>query len=363
MIIAVLSLLILFSYAVLIIVFIKGWSALPDFQSEGEGNSLPVTIITACKNELNHLPSLFKAVSEQTYRNFQFLLVDDGSTDGSLEYAFDAQSNFPELTLLTNKGKGKKEAIKTAIGQSDSRLIVTLDADCLPQRDWLKTIVGFYKEEFTDLVICPVRMDSDGSFLQNFQQVEFASLVGSGAGAAGADMPIFCNGANLAFRRQAWLSSLDELHFEEPGGDDVFLLQSIKKRNGSIRFLKSEAAAVKTTPVATLKEFLHQRRRWAGKKAAYSDWQLAGTALIVFLASFVLIINGVLAAFNLQWLILAVSLFLLKCLIDFSFFVKINDFFGLKNVLKNSLLFSLVYPFYIVVTAVFALLPRRNRKW
>ena len=58
----------------------------------------------------------------------------------------------------------------------------------------------------------------------------FNTLIASGAGAAGASMPILCNGANLAFTKEAWMQSRLDLVDEQMSGDDIFLLQSIKKR-------------------------------------------------------------------------------------------------------------------------------------
>lgn len=361
--VVLISLIVLFLYAVLIISFIKGWSAIPDYEAENEDNRIHVTILTACKNESAHLPALLQAINHQTYRNFQCIVIDDHSTDGTWEYLNEAVTGFPQLKQLKNKGIGKKEAIKTGIEQTNSRLIITLDADCIPSPDWLSTIVTFFHKEFTDLVICPVRMTSDGSFLQDFQQFEFAALIASGAGAAGVGMPILCNGANLAFRRQAWLNNADNLHFEEPGGDDIFLLQSIKKSGGPVRFLKSKAAMVETAPKKTLWEFIRQRRRWAGKKAAYADWQLAATALIVFLASFTILFNFLLAISDPARLALTSCLFLMKWMIDLSFFMRIKDFFDLKKVDGNSLVFSLFYPLYIVFTAIFSLTGKRKSIW
>ena len=361
--VVLISLIVLFLYAVLIISFIKGWSAIPDYEAENEDNRIHVTILTACKNESAHLPALLQAINQQTYRNFQFLVVDDHSTDGTWKYLNEAVTGFHQLKQLKNKGIGKKEAIKTGIEQTNSRLIITLDADCIPSPDWLSTIVQFYQKEFTDLVICPVRMSSNGSFLQDFQLFEFAGLVASGAGAAGVGMPILCNGGNLAFRRQAWLNNADNLHFEEPGGDDIFLLQSIKKSGGPVRFLKSKAAMVETAPKKTLWEFIRQRRRWAGKKAAYADWQLAATALIVFLASFTILFNFMLAISDPARLALTSCLFLMKWMIDLSFFMRIKDFFDLKKVDGNSLVFSLFYPLYIVFTAIFSLTGKRKSIW
>ncbi len=351
----ILSLIVIFGYALLIVSFIRGWISLPEFKVTDVRKGPRVTIITPCKNELKHLPNLLRAIQDQTYREFELILVDDGSSDGSWEFASQFAAGFPELKLMRNEEVGKKHAIKTAVLQSDSELIISLDADCIPSSGWLNAIVQFYLEKHSDLIICPVKMSSDGSFFREFQQFEFASLIASGAGAAAMNMPILCNGANLAFRREVWLRSMDRLHFEVPGGDDIFLLQSVKKRKGIIRFLKSREATVTTQSSDNLKSFINQRRRWASKKSAYADWQLALTAAVVFLASFIVLLDFVLAIVQPQLFALVLNIFLLKLLIDVSFFYKISHFFGLKKVLLNTFVFSLIYPFYIVFTAILSL--------
>ena len=120
---------------------------------------------------------------------------------------------------------------------------------------------------------------------------------------------------------------------------------------------------VETAPKKTLWEFIRQRRRWAGKKAAYADWQLAATALIVFLASFTILFNFMLAISDPARLALTSCLFLMKWMIDLSFFMRIKDFFDLKKVDGNSLVFSLFYPLYIVFTAIFSLTGKRKSIW
>ena len=351
----ILSLIVIFGYALLIGSFIRGWISLPEYKVTDVRKEPRVTIITPCKNELKHLPALFEAVKNQTFREFELILVDDGSTDGSWEFASQFASGFPELKLIQNVGVGKKNAIKTAVLQSDSDLIITLDADCVPPAGWLNAIVHFYQANPSDLIICPVNMNSGGSFFKEFQQFEFASLIASGAGAVAMNMPILCNGANLAFRREVWLKNMDRLHFEVPGGDDIFLLQSVKKRKGIIRFLKSREATVTTQSSDNLRSFLNQRRRWASKKSAYADWQLALTAVVIFMASFILLFNLFMAVLHPQSLLIAGILFLLKLLIDTSMFRVVSEFFGLKRVTLNAFLFSLIYPFYIVFTAIISL--------
>ncbi len=355
----ILSIIVLIAYSLLIVFFIKGWDKIPYFTKKNTSPSTSVSIITACKNEIQQLPNLFQALKEQSYQNFEFILVDDGSTDSSYEYAEKVSPYFPNLRLMKNSDKGKKHALKTGIYHTNNELIISLDADSIPDTEWLETIVSFYEENPSEMIICPVKLSSNGSFFQEMQQLEFASLVGSGAGAAGAGMPILCNGANLAFTKSAWLASEDELHFDEPSGDDIFLLQSIKRRKGKIQFLKSSKAMTTTQPSATLKSFLNQRTRWAAKRAAYKDFMLAFTGFTVFASCFVILTNLILAVFNPKYLELFLFVFALKWFVDFIFLKRIKELFELKSVFKNSLLLSLVYPFYILYTSIKALLGRK----
>lgn len=360
--ISILSFIILLIYLTLIGKFICGWNRISYFKTNKSNLQTCVTIITPCKDEITNLPYLFRAVSGQTYRNFEFILVDDGSKDGSPEYAEKAAAGFPELKVVKNSGSGKKNAIRTGIYLSENEFVITLDADSVPSSDWLKTIVQFYEENPSDLIICPVKTDPGNKFIHHFQQFEFASLVGSGAGACGAGMPILCNGANLAFKREAWLRSEPELQFEVPSGDDIFLLQSIKNRNEEIRFLKSEKVITVTRPAENLNLFLNQRRRWASKLSAFRDKQLAFTAITVFLASFIIILSLLLSLIDIWFLFLFGVLFFLKWVVDCFFFQTIKSFFKLKNVTANSLIFSVFYPFYIVYAAGKAVIGK-NTQW
>jgi cellulose synthase/poly-beta-1,6-N-acetylglucosamine synthase-like glycosyltransferase len=203
-------------------------------------------------------------------------------------------------------------------------------------------------------------LQSNERFLEQFQAFEFTSLVASGAGAAGLGTPILCNGANLAFRRLSWLKSSEELHFDERSGDDIYLLQSIKKHKGVIRFLKSKAAMVETPAKKTWHEFFHQRRRWAGKKAAYKDVPLILTASIVFLTSAMILFSFIYSTIHHGFLLFACYLFLMKWMVDYTFFYTVKEFFDLRKLALRSFIFSMIYPFYIVITAFSSLLKRKN---
>ena len=349
-------------YVILISRFIKGWDELPDFETEKMPAQIPVTIITAFKNEAKNLQKLAISLDNQSYQNFEWILVDDHSTDESVEMMNEIinQGMFG-VKIIQNKRNGKKEAIRTALYQSKNELVITLDADVIPDKDWLLNIVAYQEKHPSDLLICPVKLEESNKFWGKFQQFEFATLIASGAGASKIGIPILCNGANLMFQKSKWLENEQKLHFKEFSGDDIYLLQAIKKQNGVIRFLKSTNATVTTKSCKSLYQFLKQRKRWAGKKAMYGDKELFITALIVFLASAVLLTTAAFATFKDYYPSILLLIFLAKLSVDLMMFWKIKGFFKLKNILIFSVIFSVIYPFYVVFTAVNSLFARN--KW
>ncbi len=350
-------------YRQLIGKFKKGWQATPLFQSDKEPESHEqISVIIACKNEAKNLNCLFEALKKQSYPHFEVLLVDDHSDDGSFELANEQMNNFPQLKVLQNEGTGKKQAIRTAVYASRSEWLVSIDADSTPQSGWLDAIGKCFTLEQADLLIGPVSMTSNNSFFQNFQQLEFMSLVASGAGAAGVGSPILCNGANLAFSRKAWLESEKDLHFDIPSGDDIFLLQSIKYRGGKIQFVKSEESIVTTAPGTSLRSFFSQRTRWASKHTMYADRELTYTAVIVLLINFTLITSLLLSPCSVWIFAGFIALLLLKMGVDFRFLQKTAQFFNIRISKMKFFFFSLLYPFYIVFTALRALI-YKNSRW
>ena len=359
---AVFALAVIILYILLISRFIKGWDELSDFDTDKMPSQIPVSIITAFKNEEKNLPLLAQALENQTYQNFEWILVNDHSTDSSEEVMKQiiSQGMFG-VKVIENDGNGKKRAIRTGIQKSKNEWIISLDADVALDKNWLLNIVAYQEKQPSDLLICPVKIEQDKTFWQKFQQYEFASLIASGAGASKVGMPMLCNGANLAFKKSVWLRNEKKLHFEELSGDDIYLLQAVKRNHGAIRFLKSTAATAKTSASKSLGEFLRQRKRWAGKKAMFADRELFVTALLVFLASAVVLATAVVAFFDRFYPSLLLLIFMAKFITDLTMFLKIKDFFDLKNVVIYSLVFSLLYPFYVFFTGLSSLFVRN--KW
>ena len=348
-------------YLILISIFMIGWWRTPYFVPRANKiTDSKISIIVACRNEEANLPHLLSALTQQSYQNFELILVNDHSEDNTLTLIETSKGKFPNFLVVNATDFGKKNAIKEGILKATADLIVTTDADCIPSTKWLESIVNFQHVFPIDLIICPVKLSNHQNFFSQLQSLEFTSLVASGAGAAGAGMPILCNGANLAFTKSAWLQSQGELHEDELSGDDVFLLLSIKKRGGVIRFLKSESAIVETESASSLSSFIKQRKRWASKSPSYTDWVLIYTACVVFAMSvlqlFLLISSFFEPCF---WQLFSIVL-VFKYLIDLVILYSVKRFFQLKRVWFYALILSVLYPFYVMIVGLSAILFKQN---
>lgn len=350
-------------YLLLISVFIRGWNRIALLNPIDKGiSSRSISLIICVRNEAYQLPVLIEALKRQTTHEFELVWVDDHSEDNSRQIMESTRAFFSKVQIIHSSGRGKKAAQAEGIMVATGSLILTTDADCLPHEAWVETMLRYFVEHPADLLIGPVKLIADGSWLSRLQQLDFLTLVASGMGAAGAGLPIFCNGANMAFSKQQWMDSRADLHEEELSGDDVFLLHSIKRRGGRIVVVKSAEAMVLTPAKATLKAFLNQRRRWASKRPQFNDPHLLFTALIVSAVNLLMPVLLIAALFDtMLWSTLFV-LFLSKLAIDGVFLLELRSFFQVRLSPVLIVLFAMVYPLYVVVGGLTALV-RKQKSW
>jgi glycosyltransferase involved in cell wall biosynthesis len=93
------------------------------------------TVFTPTYNRAHTLPRVWKSLQGQTFRDFEWLIVDDGSSDNTRELVagWAAASDFP-IRYLWQRNAHKKVASNLAVREARGFLFLTLDSDdeCLP---------------------------------------------------------------------------------------------------------------------------------------------------------------------------------------------------------------------------------------
>jgi len=188
-----LFLIILIPYLYHIISIWKALKVITPFTG-GRESRLSISVIVACRNEERSLPGLLSDLLAQEYDQdlFEVIIVDDNSVDSTSEVArsFEGLRN---IRVLGNRGKGKKQALRTGIEASLGEFLVTTDADCRFGRKWLKTIAAFVEAEHPAMSVNPVIIKAGRGLFNRFQELEFLSLQGITAGTAALGNPVMCN--------------------------------------------------------------------------------------------------------------------------------------------------------------------------
>lgn len=347
-------------YSLTILVFSIGWMKLRTFVSSSVLGAIPVSVIIACRNEEDNILHLLKSLTKQTYpkENTEIIFVNDHSTDNTRNIISRFIQDFQHIKLfdLPETKAGKKEALAYGIKNSNSGIIITTDADCAMEKDWINTLVSYYIQFKPKLLVGPVAFNyRNNNIFQKFQAFEFLSLIGSGAGAIGINKPIMCNGANLLFEKSLYENSNIKNHIAS--GDDIFLMLYAKKINKkSIHFIRSKKAIVYTKPVKSVKEFLNQRIRWTSKSKAYRDFDIVFTAMAVTFANLVLAFSFVYTIWDFSFLNTFILLFIIKSIFDLFILIPVTKFFHTLKLLWLFFPLQIIYPFYIVFTVIFGLI-------
>jgi cellulose synthase/poly-beta-1,6-N-acetylglucosamine synthase-like glycosyltransferase len=322
-----------------------------------------VSVIVACRNEEERLPGLLSGLSLQDYDPdlFEIIIADDHSADKTRDLAL-GYRGIRNLKVLESIKNGKKAAVRSGVEASTGELIVTTDADCRPGRQWLSSIASAYDGSRPDMIIGPVMLRGPEGFIHRFQELEFLALQGITAGTAFAGEPVMCNGANLAFRKDAYPHDERSLRSEEISGDDMFLLHYIKKKPGSkTEWLESSEALVETETARGWKALITQRSRWISKAGSYNDRNTVILAIVTYITIMlqpVLIIAGI---FDTEYLKVLCAAFLLKSVPDFLILHERARTYQRKNLLRWFFPSQILYPWYVM--AATSGLRFSNDKW
>ncbi|MBS0000978.1 MAG: glycosyltransferase [Cyclobacteriaceae bacterium] len=328
-------------------------------------NEIFISVVIPVRNEARNIGILLQDLENQDYpaNKFEVIVVDDHSTDETREIVMASRlKSVITIRLVEFKNtypgqhSSKKAAITAGVDAASGELIVLTDGDSRLKTGWLTFIRNHFTAMDLKLVAGPVFVRSGRSFIGRIQSVEFASLIGSGAALFAWNYPTLCNGANLAFSRRTFLEVGGYSGNEGIiSGDDEFLLKKIQKKYpGQAGFLKSREAIVLTPPAENIRNFIQQRKRWAGK------WKKHGNSTNMYLALFIFFIHcGILAGFVLTLLgyipvLNFAGLIFVKIFLEFILIRDIFNFAGMKMEPGPFITCSILYSFYAVIFGILA---------
>lgn len=116
-----------------------------------EENMCRITVFTATYNRAYILTNLYESLKKQTYTNFEWLIINDGSTDNtdSLVQSFISNENKFNIRYIKHTGLGKHVAMNKAIKIAKGELFMSVDSDDFLREDALE-MIDKYEKSITD---------------------------------------------------------------------------------------------------------------------------------------------------------------------------------------------------------------------
>lgn len=176
-----------------------------------------ITIITPTYNAIQAIEKCIVSVQLQTFLNYEHLIVDGISTDGTIELIKEIQKKTSNIRLITEKDKGVFDAMNKGIQLAQSDWLYFLGADdFLFDNKVLEDSVAYIVKENTQIIYGDVYFENqkknyDGSFdiekiLKNnicHQSIFYRQSVFKIIGLFNIHYPLV---ADYAFNLQCWLS-------------------------------------------------------------------------------------------------------------------------------------------------------------
>jgi len=129
------------------------------------------SIMTLTYNQLDYLKDNLKpALDRQTYKDFEWIIASDGSTDGTVEWAKD--NHIKIVHKEKNEGFGITEMLNKAAGISEGENLVWIFGDSYPKDDFMEV---FDKCMKPDRMLCGIRVnvDKSGKFLSDDWRIRY----------------------------------------------------------------------------------------------------------------------------------------------------------------------------------------------
>lgn len=350
-------------YVVFILQLIIGFDKVKSFVKTDEKPKTKFSIIVPFRNEEKNLSKLLKSISNLNYPKdlFEIIMVDDFSTDASehVYIKWRMENGLIETTLLENlrlSNSPKKDAISRAIPILKHEWVVTTDADCIVNKNWLLTLDNFIQKNNAEMVVGAVVYKTKNNWFHQFQQLDLLSLQGTTIGSFGIGKPFMCNGANFSYTKKLF----NEIggfggNNKMASGDDVFLLQkALKNHSDKVHYIKNTDTIIKTKPENDLYKLFMQRVRWASKTTGYSGYYSKSLAVVVLAMNLSLVIGLYLLISNsLNWKTLLI-VFSVKYFVDYLLLLKTNQYLR-RGKFIFPLVSSLVYPFFCSLVGIYSL--------
>lgn len=277
--------------------------------------NIPISVIVCAKNEEENVIKYIPLLAEQNYPDFEIVLIDDASSDNTLDRFEEFEKKYSNVRLVKVRNNeafwgNKKYALTLGIKAAQKEYLLFTDADCYPtSKDWItamsaqfsqeKTIVlgyGGYEKIANSLLNKTIRFETLLTAVQYFSWAKIGK-------------PYMGVGRNLAYKTEEFFTVngfIDHMHIRS-GDDDLFINQAANSSNTSISY--TPESFTYSEAKTSYKDWFIQKRRHVTTAKHYKIFDKIQLGIFFSSQFFFLLTPIMLLMFQFQWIIVLSLIF------------------------------------------------------
>ncbi|AIJ38428.1 Glycosyltransferase [Flavobacterium psychrophilum] len=275
---------------------------------ESTTKHISVSVIVCAKNEEENIQKFIPLLANQNYSNFEIILIDDASSDETLEIfeQFEKQYTNIKLVKVANNEAfwgNKKFALTLGIKAATKDYLLFTDADCYPKSEnWITEMSSHFTLHKT-IVLGYGAYEKESGFLNKLIRFETLLTATQYFSWAKIGKPYMGVGRNLAYKRDEFFKVNGFINHIKirSGDDDLFINEAANKHNTAIAY--NPESFTYSTAKKTFPDWIMQKRRHISTAKYYKSPDKIQLGIFYFSQIFFLLIPIILLIFQFQWII------------------------------------------------------------
>ena len=326
----------------------------------------PVSVIICARNEKENLEKFLSSVLDQDYSDFEVIVVDDGSWDGSKDFLEELDKLVPHLKVVylnidERFHRGKKFAITMGIKAAKHNRLLLTDADCQPvNNQWIKSMINATDDK-TEIIIGYSPYKKAWAPLNWFIQFETLHTAMQYLGHALNGMPYMGVGRNLSYTKELFFSKKGFASHQHllSGDDDLFVNEFATAENTRVQIVKN--SFVETLPKKNFRRWWKQKSRHLSTGSYYKGKHKFWLGLYAFCHVVFYFLLAMLVGLNYNWMVL-VSIVSVKFIVQYAVFIPAAKKLESTRPLSVLPILDFVFVFYTIIIGVKGLFIKPD-KW
>jgi len=271
---------------------------------------LPVSVIVCAKNDSENVKRLIPLLAAQNYPDFELVLIDNASSDDTLDVFEEFEQQYPNIRLVKVENNeafwgNKKYALTLGIKAAKKEYLLFIDANCVPNSpEWIAHMASQFTMSKTIILGYAAYEKKKNSFLNKIIRYDGMLNATQYFAWARAGRPFNGNGRNLAYKKEEFFKVNGYINHMKMhmGEDSLFINEVATPKNTAICYTPESFTYRESKK--SFKGWIKEKRKKTYTASFFRSFdQLQIKAFYVSQLSFI-VLAIVLAALQFNWMFL-----------------------------------------------------------